>query len=122
MTSLPITQLTPTEALQQAIQASQLLLKELGSFDELKTDEETKQLNQLANLRDQLMKQVFANAWSQQQVSEHNSALQTLEALNSQLIKQASNTRSDLHQQRVDNQQGRKAVSAYGKSKGQFLR
>ena len=122
MTSLPITQLTPTEALQQAIQASQLLLKELGSFDELKTDEETKQLNQLANLRDQLMKQVFAKAWSQQQVSEHNSALQTLEELNKKLIKQASNTRSDLHQQRVDNQQGRKAVSAYGKSKGQFLR
>lgn len=129
MTNKPIGDLTPAEALQQAIKASQLLLKELTKFGDSETElqeeqqeEENQKIEKLIAVRDQLVAQVFVQAWSEADVAIHQAKFEQLEVLNTQLVEQATNTRHDLHQQRVDNQQGRKAVNAYGTARNQFHR
>ena len=121
MSSPPISDLTAVEALEQAITASQLLLKELANFESFE-EKQLEKTNKLAQVRDQLVHQAFACDWSEDEVAKHHDKLSKLEALNTQLVEKAEEVRYDLHQQRVDNQQGRKAVSAYGTAKSQFYR
>jgi len=129
MTNKPIDELQAKEALQQAIKASHLLLNQLATFSDAEAtkqeDQQEKQqlkTDKLTLLRDQLVKQVFSYTWTENEVMDYQEDFELLETLNAQLIKKASEVRYDLHQQRVDNQQGRKAVSAYGTAKGQFHR
>lgn len=117
----PISDLPPAEALEQAVKASELLLTELASFGEFE-EEQLEKTNKLSQIRNQLVEQVFATAWSEAEVEQNRSKLEALEALNAQLIEKAAKVRYDLHQQRVDNQQGRKAVNAYGTARSQFHR
>lgn len=74
----------------------------------------------LAAKRDQLIRQTFAHQWQEAEVKQHQQQLNQLENLNTQLTQQLEDIRSSLFQQRVDNQQGRKAVSAYGNAKNQW--
>lgn len=120
MTS-PINELPPAEALEQAVKASELLLTELASFGDFE-EEQLEKTNKLSQIRNQLVEQVFASTWSEAEVTSHTASFEKLEQLNTQLIEKAAKVRYDLHQQRVDNQQGRKAVNAYDKAKGQFHR
>ncbi len=122
MTSIPINKLTPLEALEQAIKASELLISELGSFNNIESGSEPEKTNKLTQVREKLVQQVFAHHWLETDVATHRADFEKLEQLSSQLINQATLVRHDLHQQRVDNQQGRKAVNAYDKAKGQFHR
>lgn len=122
MSSPPISDLTPVEALEQAIKASELLLSELNTFSDLEAGTQLEKTDKLTLVRDQLIKQVFTHNWQETEVTAHNAAFEKLEQLNIQLVEQAASVRHNLHQQRVDNQQGRKAVSAYGTAKGQFHR
>lgn len=126
----PIDQLTPSQALQQAIKASELLLVEIsqGFNQEINIETEPEEdvtlpkIEKLQKLRDQLIVQTFSHLWTEEEVQEHLAAFQKLEALDTQLQNAALNLRTNLHQLRTDNQQGRKAVSAYGTAKGQFHR
>lgn len=129
MTNKSIQDLEPSQALQQAIKCSQLLFNELATFSDSKAtelenqqEEQQQKTDKLTLLRDQLIKQVFSYTWTENEVKNFQADFELLETLNTQLIEKAGEVRYDLHQQRVDNQQGRKAVSAYGTAKGQFHR
>ncbi|HKM16051.1 MAG TPA: hypothetical protein VJY63_09065 [Marinospirillum sp.] len=123
-TAKPIAELTPNQALQRAVKASELLLVELNknnnTADELETT--LSKIEKLQTLRDQLIHQVFSELWSEAQVAQQAADFAKLDTLDKQLQKLAKTLRTNLHQLRTDNQQGRKAISAYGKAKGQFLR
>ena len=116
-----ISELNPEQALAQALQASRRLLEKLGEFTSYE-EEQIEATNKLLAVREQLVRQVFAHPWPPEAVAAHQTSFNQLEDLNQQLEELAHSTRQTLHQQRVDNQQGRKAVSAYGKAKGQFSR
>lgn len=116
-----VNDLSPQEALAQAINASELLLKELANFDSFEA-EQLEKADKLTQVREQLVQKTFAYNWTEEEVTQHHAQFTLLEKLNNQLVEKATNVRYDLHQQRVDNQQGRKAVSAYGTAKGQFHR
>lgn len=130
-------QLPPSQALQQAVKASELLLVELkqeanqgfGLSSIPEPEEETTEeasffsnIIKLQQVRDKLIVQTFSHLWTEKEVQHHLQAFKKLEALDAQLQNSALNLRSNLHQLRTDNQQGRKAVSAYGTAKGQFHR
>lgn len=120
----PVTELSPSQALAAAVQASTALQKKLHQLDTLAEDAEDTQLlesiEELTAIRDQLIRQTFAHPWQEDQVEQHLAQLNQLESLNAALIKQQEEVRNNLFQQRVSNQQGRKAVSAYGKAKSQW--
>lgn len=121
MTNLPISELSPVAALEQAIKASQLLLTKLANYGDFE-EEQLEKTDQLSQVRTLLVEQVFASTWPEEAVELNRTKFESLETLNAQLIEQAAKVRYDLHQQRVDNQQGRKAVSAYGTARNQFHR
>ena len=122
-TPQPIDTLTPSQALQQAIKASELLLlefnKDNNEADEL--DITLPKIEKLQKVRDQLLHQIFSELWTEEQVTQQAAAFEKLDVLDKQLQSQALTLRTNLHQLRTDNQQGRKAVSAYGTARGQFL-
>ncbi|GLR63033.1 hypothetical protein [Marinospirillum insulare] len=122
MTSQPINDLKPSEALEQAVKASELLLTELDSFSDIEAGTQLEKVDKLTLVREQLVNQTFDYDWTEEEVEQLKNQFSQLEALNDQLIEKAISVRYDLHQQRVDNQQGRKAVNAYGTTKGQFSR
>lgn len=163
-----ISQLTPSQALQQAVQASTQLLAALNQAiqpppakavaavaantteaikKEAPAEPETEPahnitiggisltLIELANidltqpaieklqtLRDQLLQQTFSQPWQEAQVTKHQASFEALETLDEKLQSFALELRSNLHQLRTENQQGRRAISAYGQAKGQFSR
>lgn len=163
-----ISQLTPSQALQQAVQASTQLLaalnqaiqpppaKAVTAVAANTTEAMTKEapaepdtepahnitiggirltLIELANidltqpaieklqtLRDQLLQQTFSQPWQEAQVTKHQASFEALETLDEKLQSFALELRSNLHQLRTENQQGRRAISAYGQAKGQFSR
>lgn len=122
MTNLTSTELTPSQALQQAIKVSELLLVELNK-DNSQADEleiTLPKIEQLQTQRDQLVHQIFSELWTEEQVAQQAATFEKLDALDKQLQKLALTLRTNLHQLRNDNQQGRKALNAYGKAKGQF--
>jgi len=121
MVTTSISELSPLEALKQAITASELLLKELTNFESFE-EKQLEKTNKLTQVRNQLVHRAFACDWSEDEVTKHHDKFSKLEALNTQLIEKAAKVRYNLHQKRVNNQQGRKAVSAYGQAKGQFYR
>lgn len=163
-----ISQLTPSQALQQAVQASTQLLAALNQAiqpppakavtavaantteamtKEAPAEPETEPahnitiggisltLIELANidltqpaieklqtLRDQLLQQTFSQPWQEAQITTHQTSFEALETLDEKLQSFALELRSNLHQLRTENQQGRRAISAYGQAKGQFSR
>lgn len=163
-----ISQLTPSQALQQAVQASTQLLaalnqaiqpppaKAVAAVAANTTEAMTKEapaepetepahnitiggisltLIELANidltqpaieklqtLRDQLLQQTFSQPWQEAQITTHQTSFEALETLDEKLQSFALELRSNLHQLRTENQQGRRAISAYGQAKGQFSR
>ena len=126
--TIAIDTLTPNQALQQAIKASEQLLVELNIIELSKDNSQADELDitlpkieKLQTLRDQLIHQVFSELWTEAQVTQQMAAFDKLDALDKQLQNQALNLRTNLHQLRTDNQQGRKALSAYGTARGQFL-
>lgn len=120
----PLNELTPAQALAKAIKASQLLQGELNQLSELTEDAadaaKIARVEDLTAIRDKLIRQTFAQPWQEAEVKQHLPQLNQLEELNTQLTQQLEEVRSNLFQQRVDNQQGRKAVSAYGNAKSQW--
>lgn len=126
--TIAIDTLTPNQALQQAIKASEQLLVELNIIELSKDNSQADELDitlpkieKLQTLRDQLIHQVFSELWTEAQVTQQMAAFDKLDALDKQLQNQALNLRTNLHQLRTDNQQGRKALNAYGTARGQFL-
>ena len=120
--STTVNKLAPNQALQQAIKTSEQLLVELNKNNNQADTLEVilPKIEKLQTLRDQLIHQTFSELWTEAQVTQHMAAFEKLDALDKQLQNSALNLRTNLHQLRTDNQQGRKAVSAYGKAKGQF--
>ncbi|MBE0508500.1 MAG: hypothetical protein IBX50_17580, partial [Marinospirillum sp.] len=119
MSAEPIENLSPVQALVQAIKATRLLLDEIGKMTAAEADNAEK-TEKLAKIRDQLVHQVFSKSWTEAEVQQHLSELQTLETLDTELQDKAMEIRTSLHQMRADNQHNRKAVNAYGQAKGQF--
>lgn len=120
----PLDELTPAQALEQAITASQVLqseLNQLGKITEADADAaQLAEVEELTAIRDKLIRQTFAHKWQEAEVQQYLAQFQQLEDLDSQLTQQLEKVRSSLFQQRVDNQQGRKAVNAYGNAKNQW--
>ena len=116
-----IAELSPLAALEQAIKASRMLLDEMGKMADSQADNADK-AEKLTKIREQLVHQVFSKSWTEAEVQQHLTDLQTLETLDAELQSRAAEIRSSLHQMRADNQHNRKAVNAYGKAKGQFHR
>ena len=79
-------------------------------------------IEKLQTLRDQLLQQTFSQPWQEAQVTKHQASFEALETLDEKLQSFALELRSNLHQLRTENQQGRRAISAYGQAKGQFSR
>lgn len=121
MSSSSIDQLSRQQALAQALKASRLLLDEIGKMADADA-ENSEKTEKLTGIREQLVKQVFSQPWSEAEVTQHLTELQELDSLNEQLQRLSAETRSTLHQLRADNQHNRKAVNAYGKTKSQFSR
>lgn len=167
-----ISQLTPSQALQQAVKASTLLLAALNQAIQLPLVEAAEpkaakpvankdaeldaklnkataakvvdkialgninltlaelaeidlinpQIEKLQIVRDELLHQAFSEPWQEAQVAAHQASFEALETLDKQLQNLALELRTNLHQLRTENQQGRRAVSAYGQAKGQFSR
>lgn len=111
--------LSPSAALTEAIKASQMLLTRLESFEQQEA-EQIEKTEKLVQIRQQFIERTFAEPWAEEAVQTHKAQFQLLEQLDAQLQELAKTTRLSLHKQRVDNQQGRKAISAYGSSKNQF--
>lgn len=114
-----MSKLSPITALAEAIKASQMLLKRLESFEEQEA-EQIEKTEKLVQIRQQFIEKTFAEPWQEDAVQEHQTQFQQLEQLDAKLRELATDTRLSLHKQRVDNQQGRKAINAYGNSKNQF--
>ena len=121
MSKQPIEQLSPAEALEQAIKASRLLLEEIGKMADADAENADK-TEKLASIREQLVKQVFSQPWSESEVAQQLASLQELDELNEKLQSLTAEMRDTLHKLRADNQHNRKAVNAYGQAKGQFSR
>lgn len=115
---------TQHQALTQAISVSLELQQQLDGLstltDEAADSEQRLQLDRLAAKRDQLIRQAFATAWPAKDVEQYRQEFEQLESLNSELSEQLETERAALLQQRIDNQQGRKAVNAYGNAKNQW--
>ena len=79
-------------------------------------------IEKLQTLRDQLLQQTFSQPWQEAQITTHQASFEALETLDEKLQSFALELRSNLHQLRTENQQGRRAISAYGQAKGQFSR
>ncbi len=118
MSAPAIKDLPPPQALKRAIQASEKLLAMMSQLEE----QEVEGVEKLAQIRTQLVEQVFVTSWTEEAVATHLADLQRLEALSEELQSKASEVRSSLHEQRASNQHKRKAVNAYGQAKGQFSR
>lgn len=113
----PETELTAEPAHNITLGGISLTLIELANIDLTQPA-----IEKLQTLRDQLLQQTFSQPWQEAQVTKHQASFEALETLDEKLQSFALELRSNLHQLRTENQQGRRAISAYGQAKGQFSR
>lgn len=115
---------SPSQALATAIQSSLDLQQQLNGLSTLTNEEEDAEqlaaVEGLAAKRDEFIRQTFAHSWTEEEVQRYHADFEQLESLNTELTDQLELVKKKLFQQRVDNQQGRKAVNAYGSAKNQW--